>query len=79
MAKTPGFTEYVDDRDATITAQLRDNDPRTKSEWFEVARVDSNGVTNSYLFSKDTYTSYKEMTAKHDSEFNTWLAGGKKK
>lgn len=79
MAKTPGFTEYVDDRDSTITAQLRDNDPRTKSEWFEVSRVDSNGVTNSYLFSKDTYTSYKEMAAKHDSEFNAWLAGGKKK
>lgn len=28
MAKTPGFTEYVDDRDSTIVAQLRDNDPR---------------------------------------------------
>lgn len=79
MAKTPGFTEYVDDRDASITAQLRDNDPRTKSEWFEVSRVDSNGVTNSYLFYKSNYTAYKELAAKHDSEFNTWLAGGAKK
>lgn len=79
MAKTSGFTEYVDDRDSTIVAQLRDNDPRTKSEWFEVSRIDGNGVINSYLFSKDTYASYKEMLAKHDSEFNAWLAGGKKK
>lgn len=79
MAKTPGFTEYVDDRDASITAQLRDNDPRTKSEWFEVSRVDSNGVTNSYLFSKATYTAYKELASNHDTEFNNWLAGGAKK
>jgi len=75
MAKTPGFTEYVDDRDATITAQLRENDPRTKSEWFEVARIDSNGVSNTYLFSKSNYQSFKQLMAKHDSEFNTWMAG----
>ena len=79
MAKTPGFTEYVDDRDSTITAQLRDNDPRTKSEWFEVTRVDSNGVNNSYLFSKSNYESFKSLMAKHDSEFNAWMAGGAKK
>lgn len=79
MAKTPGFTEYVDDRDSSIVAQLRDNDPRTKSEWFEVTRVDSNGVNNSYLFSKSNYESFKSLMAKHDSEFNTWMAGGAKK
>lgn len=75
MAKTPGFTEYVDDRNATITAQLRDNDPRTKSEWFEVSRIDSNGVTNSYLFSKSNYQAFKQLAAKHDAEFNEWMAG----
>lgn len=78
MAKTPGFTEYVDDRDSSIVAQLRDNDPRTKSEWFEVTRVDSNGVNNSYLFSKTNYESFKALMAKHDSEFNSWMSGGKK-
>ena len=62
MAKTPGFIEYVDDRDA-------------KSEWFEVARIDSNGVSNSYLFSKANYQSFKQLMAKHDAEFNTWMAG----
>lgn len=76
MAKTPGFTEYVDDRDATITAQLRENDPRTKSEWYEVSRIDSNGVTNSYLFSKANYQSFKQLMAKYDSEFNSWIADG---
>lgn len=78
MAKTPGFTEYVDDRDSTITAQLRDNDPRTKSEWFDDARIDSNGVTNSYLLSKSNHESFKQLMAKHDAEFNAWMAGGKK-
>ena len=76
MAKTPGFTEYVDDRDATIVAQLRDNDPRTKSDWFEVSRVDANGVTNSYLLCKANYNEFKKLIAKHDAEFNAWLAGG---
>lgn len=76
MAKTAGFTEYADDRDATITAQLRDNDPRTKSEWFEVARIDSNGVSNTYLFSKANYQAFKQLVAKHDAEFNSWMAGG---
>lgn len=75
MAKTPGFTEYVDDRDSTIVAQLRDNDPRTKSEWFEVSRIDSNGVANSYLFSKANYQSFKQLMSKHDGEFNAWMAG----
>ena len=75
MAMTPGFTEYVDDRDPSIVAQLRENDPRTKSDWFEVSRVDSNGVQNSYLFSKSNYQQYKELLAKHDAEFNTWMAG----
>ena len=77
MAKTTGFTEYVDDRDASIVAQLRDNDPRTKSEWFEGTRVDSNGVANSYLFSKANYQGFKQLMARHDSEFNEWMAGGK--
>lgn len=77
MAKTSGFTEYVDDRDASIVAQLRDNDPRTKSEWFEVTRVDSNGVANSYLFSKSNYQGFKQLMARHDAEFNEWMAGGK--
>lgn len=76
MAKTPGFTEYIDDRDASITAQLRDNDPRTKSDWFEVSRVDSNGVANSYLLSKANYQSFKQLAARHDAEFNAWMAGG---
>ena len=79
MAKTPGFIEYVDDRDATITATLRENDPRTKSEWFEVTRTDANGVTNTYLFSKQSYQDFKTLMAKHDAEFNTWMIGGEKK
>lgn len=76
MAKTEGFTEYVDDKDPSIVAQLRDNDPRTKSDWFEVSRVDANGVTNSYLLSKANYLAFKELTARHDAEFNAWMAGG---
>lgn len=76
MAKTPGFIEYVDDRDASIVAQLRENDPRTKSEWFEVPRTDANGVTNTYLLYKTNYQQFKQLMAKHDAEFNAWLAGG---
>lgn len=67
MAKTPGFTEYVDDRNASITAQLRNNDPRTKSEWFEVQCVDSNGVlTRIYSANrtiKASSSSWQSMTA----------------
>lgn len=79
MAKTAGFTEYVDDRDATITATLRENDPRTKSDWFEVTRTDANGIANTYLLSKANYQEYKALMAKHDGEFNAWMAGGEKK
>lgn len=76
MAKTSGFTEYVDDRDASISATLRDNDPRTKAEWFEVSRFDGNGVKNTYLFSKANYNAFKQLMAKHDAEFNAWMLGG---
>lgn len=75
MAKTTGFTEYVDDRDASIVAQLRDNDPRIKSEWFDVPRTDANGQTTTYLFHKSTYQAYRQLANKHDAEFNAWMAG----
>ncbi len=76
MAITAGFSEYADDRDPSITAQLRDNDPRTKTEWSMVTRTDANGVTTSYLLSKANYQSFKQLMAKHDAEFNAWMAGG---
>ena len=79
MAKTSGFIEDVDDRDATISATLRENDPRTKSDWFEVSRTDANGVTNTYLLCKANYQDFKTLMAKHDQEFTSWLAGGEKK
>lgn len=78
MAKTPGFTEYVDDRDDSITDVLRDGTKRA-AEWFEDSRIDSNGVVRTYLFSKDNHEEFKSLMAKHDSEFNTWMAGAKKK
>ena len=68
----------MDDRDASIVAQLRDNDPRVKSDWFEVQRVDANGVLNSYLLGKQNYQSFKALIAKQDAEFNAWFAGGER-
>ena len=75
MAKTPGFTEYVDDRDGSITDVLRDGTKRA-AEWFEDSRIDSNGVIRTYLFSKDNHDEFIQLIAKHDKEFNAWMAGG---
>ena len=78
MAKTPGFTEYVDDRDDSITDVIRDGTKRA-AEWFEDSRIDSNGVTRTYLFSKNNHDEFKQLTEKHDKEFNAWMNGGAKK
>lgn len=78
MAKTPGFIEYVDDRDPSITDVLRDDSKRA-SEWFEDSRIDSNGVVRTYLFSKENHDGFVQLAKKHDSEFNEWMAGGAKK
>ena len=79
MAKTPGFTEYVDDRDNSISDVLRDGTKRA-AEWFEDSRIDSNGVTRTYLFSKANHDEFKQLIEKHDKEFNAWMmAGGAKK
>ena len=78
MAKTPGFTEYVDDRDDSITDVIRDGTKRA-AEWFEDSRIDSNGVTRTYLFSKANHDEFVQLTEKHDKEFNAWMNGGAKK
>ena len=77
MAKTPGFTEYVDDRDPSIKDVLIEGTKRA-SEWFEDSRIDVNGVVCTYLFSKDNHESYKQLVKQQDDEFFAWLKGGKK-
>lgn len=78
MAKTPGFTEYADDRDPSITDVLRDDSKRA-AEWFEDSRIDSNGVVRTYLLSKENHDEFVSLIEKHDKEFNEWMAGGAKK
>lgn len=78
MAKTPGFIEYVDDRDSTITDVIR-GDSKRAAEWFEDSRIDVNGVVRTYLFSKANHDEFKQLIEKHDKEFNSWLAGGANK
>ena len=78
MAKTPGFTEYVDDRDPSIRDVLIDGAKRA-SEWFEDSRIDSNGVVRTYLFSEKNHDEFVELAKKHDKEFFTWMNGGAKK
>ena len=79
MAKTPGFTEYVDDRDSSITDVIPDGSKRT-SDWFEDSRIDPNGVKRTYLFSKANHDEFKQLMEKHDKEFNAWMmAGGAKR
>ena len=78
MAKTPGFTEYVDDRDPSITDVIPDGSKRA-SDWFEDSRIDSNGVSCTYLFGKKNHEAFVELTKKHDKEFNAWMYGGAKK
>ena len=79
MAKTPGFVQYVDDRDESITDVIREDTKRAASEWFEDSRIDSNGVTRTYLFSKNNHDEFVQLIAKHDKEFNAWMVGGAKK
>ena len=78
MAKTPGFTEYVDDRDSSITDVIPDGSKRT-SDWFEDSRIDSNGVKRTYLFSKQNHEAFLELATKHDKEFFAWMDGGAKR
>ena len=79
MAKTPGFVQYIDDRDDSITDVLLDGTKRA-AEWFEDSRIDSNGVTRTYLFSKANHDEFKQLMEKHDKEFNAWMmAGGAKR
>lgn len=77
MAKT-NVTQYIDDRDPTITDVLFDGTKRA-SEWFEDSRIDSNGVVKTYLFSKDNHDGFLQLVKRHDKEFNEWMAGGAKK
>lgn len=76
MAKTPGFVQYVDDRDDSITDILREGMKRSADEWFEDSRIDSNGVTRTYLFSKANHDEFKQLMEKHDKEFNAWMMAG---
>lgn len=78
MAKTPGFTEYVDDRDSTITDVILDGTKRA-SEWFEDRRIDANGVVRTYLFSKENHEQFTALVEKQDKEFNAWMSEGVKK
>lgn len=78
MAKTPGFVEYVDDRDSSISDVIRDGAKRA-AEWFEDSRIDANGVTRTYLFSKENHEEFKEMMKAHDKEFIAWMNGGAKR
>ena len=78
MAKTPGFVEYVDDRDASIVDVIPDGSKRA-SEWFEDSRIDANGVVRTYLFSQDNHDGFLQLVKRHDKEFNEWMAGGAKK
>lgn len=78
MAKTPGFVEYVDDRDASITEVIPDGSKRA-SEWFEDSRIDSNGVVRTYLFSEKNHDEFVELAKKQDKEFFAWMNGGAKK
>ena len=75
MAKTPGFVEYVDDRDNSISDVIRDGTKRA-AEWFEDSRIDSNGVTRTYLFSKENHDDFVRLTKRHDDEFNAWMTAG---
>lgn len=75
MAKTPGFIEFVDDRDPTITDVILDGTKRA-SEWFEDSRIDANGVVRTYLFSKENHDEFTALAEKHDKEFSAWMAGG---
>lgn len=77
MAKTPGFTEYVDDRDPTITDVLPDGS-KGASDWHEDKRIDSNGVVRTYLFSKANHEQFVELAKQHDKDFNAWMGGAKK-
>lgn len=78
MAKTPGFTEYVDDRDPSISDVLQEGMKRA-SEWFEDRRIDSNGVVRTYLFSKENHEQFTALAEKQDKEFNAWMSEGVKK
>ena len=78
MAKTPGFTEYVDDRDPSITDVLPDGS-KGASDWYEDSRIDSNGVVRTYLFSKSNHEAFVELAKQQDKEFNAWMNGGAKK
>lgn len=76
MAKTPGFVQYVDDRDDSISDVLHEDMKRSAAEWFEDSRIDSNGVTRTYLFSKANHDEFVQLAKKHDKEFNAWMTGG---
>lgn len=78
MAKTPGFIEFVDDRDPTITDVLQEGMKRA-SEWYEDSRIDANGVVRTYLFSKQNHDEFTALAEKHDKEFNAWMGEGVKK
>lgn len=76
MAKTPGFVEYVDDRDSSIADVILDGTKRAASEWFEDSRIDANGVVRTYLFSKQNHEEFVALAQKQDKEFSAWMAGG---
>ena len=78
MAKTPGFTEYVDDRDPSITDVLPDGSKHA-ADWHEDSRIDSNGVVRTYLFSKANHEAFVELAKQQDKDFNAWMNGGAKK
>ena len=78
MAKTPGFVEYVDDRDSSITDVIPDGSKRA-ADWFDDSRIDSNGVKRTYLFSKANHEAFLELAKRHDKEFLEWMSGGAKR
>ena len=78
MAKTPGFVQYVDDRDASITDVLPDGSKHA-ADWFEDSRIDANGVVRTYLFSKENHEQFMELAKQQDKEFFKWMDGGAKK
>lgn len=74
MAKDAGYSNYTCDRDATHTTYAKDGSAAANS-WHTIKRYTQDGVEQSWLLDADCYAKYKALAARHDAEFNAFMAG----
>lgn len=71
MPKKTNITNYICDR-CGKSAYLVSDDPAV-SDWRDVERVTSDGVTTSRLLCKDCHAEYRKLTATQDAAFNSFM------